>query len=76
MQGSVSESLSTQLFKNRLQLLEHLQNNSFQVKDNTLTYNDKPVHEAGETGTLEKEIITLLHNEVSAMNVDNFIVRM
>ncbi len=75
VQGSVTESLSTQLFKNRLHLLEHLQSNTPQVSEHNLVYNSKPVSVADESGRLTEDIVSVLHNEVTAMNVDNFIVR-
>ena len=61
VQGTVSEPLSMRLFKHRLMLVEALQGCHGEQ--------DEPLKE------LVSEIIDILHHEVTAMNVDNFIVR-
>lgn len=61
LDGSRSESLSTRLFKARLKLIGNLQD-----RDN-------------DDSDLEKQVlidtVRLLHAQVSAMNIDNFVVR-
>ena len=61
VEGSVSEPISTRIFKHRLQLLEAIQG----VPDS----DNNPVVE------MVDEIKDILHTEVAAMNIDNFIVR-
>ena len=58
--GSSQESLSKKLFKHRLELLNTVQ---------------KMEQRGDDLKSLERDIAATLHAEVSAMNVDNFIVR-
>lgn len=62
VEGSVGDSLSAKLFKTRLDLVGAL--------------DEKPKQEDQETErTLRNEVAELLHGEVAAMNLDNFLVR-
>ncbi len=59
IEGSGSESLGTKLFRNRVQLIAGIQENS----------------ELEPSGKLTTSIRDLLHAEVRGMNADNFLVR-
>jgi len=59
IEGSGGEALGSRLFKSRVQLLAAIQQNS----------------ELEPTGTLRSSLAGLLHQEVSRMNPDNFMVR-
>ena len=65
VEGSTAESLGKRLFKTRLELISELDNKSFGlVKDGA----DKEIE-------LRRDVASLLHEEVAAMNVENFVVR-
>jgi len=65
VEGSTAESLGKRLFKTRLELISELDNKSFGlVKDGS----DKEIE-------LRRDVASLLHEEVAAMNVENFVVR-
>ena len=65
VEGSTAESLGKRLFKTRLELISELDNKSFGlVKDSA----DKEIE-------LRRDVASLLHEEVAAMNVENFVVR-
>jgi type I restriction enzyme R subunit len=68
-EGSLSETLSTRLFKTRLELLGALGNLSGFSEGGAKLYRRK-----GEA-TLEKDVSAILQAEVAAMNVENFVVR-
>ena len=63
VEGSEAVPLSKRLFLNRLQLIEELQGPAGQGDDKEALYE------------LTNEIRDILHQEVSSMNIDNFIVR-
>ena len=60
-EGSGTESLSTRLFKNRLQLIAALE--------------ERGQKGGAEEATVAKDTTDLLHATVAAMNLDNFVVR-
>lgn len=72
--GVVPESLSKRLFKARLEMLSEL--------DKRLSPEDKKIKELSATfeapkteAELRQELGNLLHSEVAAMNLENFVVR-
>jgi type I restriction enzyme R subunit len=65
VEGSIAESLSARLFRTRLELIAGLDS---RLREGRAT------HAEAETA-LRQDIAGLLHTEVAAMNVDNFIVR-
>lgn len=72
--GVVPESLSKRLFKARLEMLSEL--------DKRLSPDDKKIKELSATfeapkteAELRQELGNLLHSEVAAMNLENFVVR-
>ena len=72
-EGSTSESLSTRLFKGRLEMVAELDKKlevGQQVVELTLCYDDQ-LNEA----QLREEVAAFLHRSVAAMNLDNFVVR-
>nr|MDA3896069.1 helicase-related protein [Desulfobacteraceae bacterium] len=80
--GSAQEPLSTRLFKLRLQLVEELK--VLQIDPPDLKQAAEDVSVFGDVflpahpvllSQLQKETIDILHHEVTAMNVDNFIIR-
>ena len=81
VEGQGTEPISTRIFKHRLQLLEAIQQISKdpesipQTTEAVQQYGgDVPLLE-GPLAELYVDTIDVLHNEVSAMNIDNFIVR-
>ena len=81
--GSATEPLSTRLFKLRLQLIEELKTLQIdppdlikQAAEEVTSYGDifLPANPA-LLSQLQKDTIDILHHEVAAMNVDNFIIR-
>lgn len=76
--GSVTESLTTRLFKSRLELIvaldKHLAEVGVQPFAASLVREASPAY--GATGeSVRGETATLLRTQVAAMNVDNFVVR-
>jgi type I restriction enzyme, R subunit len=73
-EGAVAESLSKRLFTTRLELIGELgkrpDGDSGEVKELESSYGDPKTEAEVRSG-----IIELLHREVAAMNVDNFVVR-
>ncbi|MET3650307.1 DEAD/DEAH box helicase family protein [Dyella japonica] len=65
--GSVAEPLGKRLFKARLDLLALLREDRGGVAETAAPYGDGP--------SLQNGLVELLHGEVAAMNLDNFIVR-
>jgi type I restriction enzyme, R subunit len=61
-EGAGSDSLGKRLFKARLQLVGELDANKLKVGDTVAQ-------------TLREDVVGLLHTEVAAMNVNNFVVR-
>jgi len=59
-EGASSDSLGKRLFKARLQLVGELDANQLHV---------------GDSATLREDVVGVLHAEVAAMNVNNFVVR-
>jgi type I restriction enzyme R subunit len=59
-EGSLSDSLGKRLFKTRLELVGELDANTLRVADG---------------GALRSALVGLLHAEVAAMNLNNFVVR-
>ncbi len=76
-EGSLSPSLSQTLFTTRLELLstldQHMQKSGI-ASEQAATYNEGRGEPASD-GEVRRAIATRLHQEVSAMNLDNFIVR-
>ena len=73
-EGNVAESLSTRLFKARLQILAELDD---KLKTQS-TMGERPTSPYGGHLTevqLRAEVAALLHQNVASMNVDNFVVR-
>lgn len=73
-EGSAAESLSTRLFKARLQIIAELDNKLKAVPK----VGEPPPPPYGGYLTdeqLRAEVAALLHQNVAAMNVDNFVVR-
>jgi type I restriction enzyme R subunit len=73
--GALGESLGTRLFKTRLELISELDRKmdaegGVEVKEAAIAYGD-PKTEA----ELRRLLAVRLHEEVSAMNPDNFVVR-
>lgn len=77
----MTESLSKRLFDHRLRLVEELEKLAPSPESETLAEtlaaygDDTQTGEPGDLLQLKEETIDILHHEVSAMNVDNFIVR-
>jgi type I restriction enzyme, R subunit len=63
--GALGESLGKRLFKTRLELMSELDRKLFGL------VKDSPEKEAD----LRREVAAMLHDEVAAMNVENFVVR-
>lgn len=75
-EGSLVESLGTRLFKSRLELIGELDKKI--GDDPGLLKAADPNSTFFEPATdieIRREVATLLHTEVSAMNLDNFVVR-
>jgi len=71
--GAASEPLGTRLFKARLQLIVELDNKFTDAREMRFAsgeYGDK-----GNDETLRRELASMLHTHVAAMNIDNFVVR-
>ena len=68
--GSASESLSTRLFKGRLEMIAELDKKL--ISDNQIA--ERADYQFNET-QLREEVATILHGNVAAMNLDNFVVR-
>lgn len=74
-EGSTTESLSTRLFKSRLQVVLELDK---KLKQGHGTQEASPQDRYGASpteGQLRTDIAQMLHEKVLAMNVDNFVVR-
>ena len=69
-EGSSSESLSTRLFKGRLEMIAELDKK--RVIENQIA--ERANYQFNET-QLREEIAAFLHGNVAAMNLDNFVVR-
>jgi type I restriction enzyme R subunit len=67
VEGSLGESLGKRLFKTRLELIQEIDR---QVAQTAVVREGE-----GELELLRRETASLLHAEVAAMNVDNFVVR-
>lgn len=70
-EGSVSESLSTRLFKARLDMIAGLDRKLAETPH--IAESVKPYHQ--DDVQLRAEVADFLHQGVAAMNLDNFIVR-
>jgi len=71
--GSMSESLSTRLFKARLDVIGALDDrltNQVKTRESQASNGDHPSEEQ-----LRADVAALLHERVAAMKVDNFVVR-
>ncbi len=68
-----AEPLGKRLFKRRLDLLEALPETTSEIESGAVIA-DKPAGYMSLEG-LRTDVVNLLHTEVSAMNLDNFIVR-
>ncbi len=71
--GAASEALGSRLFKARLQLIGELDNrftDEQAMRQAEGVYGDK-----GNDETLRRELADMLHTQVAAMNIDNFVVR-
>jgi len=76
-EGSLSPSISQKLFTTRLELLNTLDQHTLKpgvTADKTTVYGEGVVEPTTE-GEVRRAIATRLHQEVTAMNLDNFIVR-
>ena len=73
VEGAENASLSKRLFTSRLELMQYLENEP--VPDLVGAEPARPLGDEPTPATLLGEVKQLLANEVSAMNVDNFIVR-
>lgn len=71
-EGRIGEPLSKRLFKTRLELIETLDRSSDQEEVQT-GIAAEPTATYGTT--LRQDVASLLHAEVAAMNVENFVVR-
>lgn len=73
-EGNAAESLSTRLFKARLQIIAELDN---KLKAAPKASEPPPAPYGGHLTDeqLRAEVAALLHQNVAAMNVDNFVVR-
>jgi len=73
-EGNAAESLSTRLFKARLQIIAELDS---KLKTGTKTAENPPPPYGGHLTDeqLRAEVAALLRQNVAAMNVDNFVVR-
>lgn len=69
-EGSTSESLSTRLFKGRVEMIAELDKKW--VTDNQIA--ERADYQFNES-QLREEIAAFLHQNVAAMNLDNFVVR-
>ncbi|MGE3495024.1 MAG: DEAD/DEAH box helicase family protein [Gemmatimonadales bacterium] len=74
-EGSVADSLGKRLFNARLELIATLDHQgggagSDRVREPTATYGDPETDDA-----VRRSLAELLHREVAAMNLDNFVVR-
>lgn len=75
--GSLSESLGKRLFKTRLELVAELDRPPVEVSialANRIS-EQSPVYGTPPGMALRTDVVSLLHAEVAAMNLDNFIVR-
>jgi type I restriction enzyme R subunit len=71
--GASSEALGTRLFKARLQLIGELDN---QFTDEQSMRQVEDVYgDSGDDKTLRRDLAEMLHTQVAAMNIDNFVVR-
>lgn len=73
-EGSTTESLSTRLFKARLQVVLELDKKLKQA-DGVYEGDPPPYGDSLTEGQLRTDIAQMLHEKVLAMNVDNFVVR-
>lgn len=73
-EGASTESLSTRLFKARLQVILELDRKTQQFPG-VAESEPLPYGETLTDGQLRQEIAKMLHDKVAAMNVDNFVVR-
>jgi len=72
--GSSAESLSTRLFKARLEMIAELDKKL--VDGPRASEGDTPVYEGNPTEQqVRQDVATILHQYVAAMNIDNFVVR-
>lgn len=72
-EGATSEPLSTRLFKARLDVIAELDKKlrrGAQINDGEVQYGDTLTE-----AQLRRDVATMLHAKVLAMNVDNFVVR-
>ncbi|TCT10283.1 DEAD/DEAH box helicase family protein [Paralcaligenes ureilyticus] len=72
-EGSVSESLSSRLFKTRLDLIAELDRQAVvvgRIAEPSARFGGQP-----DDAQLRAELASLLHQNVAAMNIDNFVVR-
>ena len=81
VEGKSTEPISTRIFKHRLHLLEAIQQmskilNRCHKLQKLCSHTEGDIHLLeGPLAELYVDTIDILHDEVSAMNVDNFIVR-
>ncbi|MEO7591190.1 MAG: DEAD/DEAH box helicase family protein, partial [Byssovorax sp.] len=68
-EGSLSDSLGKRLFKTRLELIGEIDHSS-----SSSSAKPPPALDAA-SASLRSDVAGLLHTEVAAMNVDNFVVR-
>jgi len=73
VEGATTEAISKRLFKARLQLIVAL-DGKFAAGQAMLQVNSQ-YDDIGNDETLRRELAALLHSQVAAMNIDNFVVR-
>ncbi len=73
--GALGEALGKRLFKARLELIGELDRAVEAPAGAGGLVAEGAVYGAPVTGTLRAEVASLLHGEVAAMNLDNFVVR-
>ncbi|HEX5760562.1 MAG TPA: DEAD/DEAH box helicase family protein [Thermoanaerobaculia bacterium] len=73
--GALGESLGKRLFKARLELIGELDRSTEGPSGAGGLVSEGTIYGAPVTGTLRVDVASLLHGEVAAMNLDNFVVR-
>jgi type I restriction enzyme R subunit len=75
VEGSTNDSLSTRLFKTRLELIASLDRLILtELGPYELTAAERTA-EGPTTNSLREGVVTLLQREIAAMNLENFVVR-
>jgi type I restriction enzyme R subunit len=74
-EGSLADSLGKRLFKTRLELVGEMDRPALEAPPPAQGTPDAPGHAPAAAEALREDVVSLLHREVAAMNVDNFVVR-